>query len=159
MSIDPIAAIHEGGHAVVAACAGYDIREVVLHPIGSRPDEAGHCLLQSDWEAELRADPIGFLVYLFSGGSAEKRGCGSTSARGAQDVETAAFIAAEIIHDGADANSARVQGTLRAAAAIADSRMAIPGTWRAVQRVADALRRRRRLTGRDVQLLLREAQR
>jgi hypothetical protein len=57
-AIDPIAALHESGHAVVAACAGYGIREVVLHPIGSRPDEAGHCLLQSDWEAELRADSM-----------------------------------------------------------------------------------------------------
>jgi hypothetical protein len=95
------------------------------------------------------------LVYACSGSSAEQRLCGHTSARNARDVEIAT-AAAVVFHDGADAHSAKVRGTLCAAQAIADSRMLMPGTWRAVQRVADALRRRRRLTGRDVQLLLRE---
>ena len=123
---------------------------------GARADEAGHCLLGDDWEAELRADPFPFLVQLLSGISAEKRAYGAASARGAQDVETAEAIASEVIHGGADVQSAKVQATLRAAMVIADSRMQIPDTWRAVQRVAAALRRRHRLSGRDVQLLLRE---
>jgi hypothetical protein len=149
--------LHEAAHAVIACCAGFDIREVVLHPTETRAAEGGRCVLW-DQTAEFYRDPFGFLVYACSGSSAEQRLYGHTSARNARDVEIAT-AAAVVIHDGADANSARVQGALRAAAAIADARMQTGAIWESVQRVADALRRRRRLTGRDVQLLLREAQR
>ena len=154
--VDPIAAYHEAAHAVLASGTGFDIREVVLHPIGVRADEAGHCALLA-WEDEMRNHPVEFLVQLLGGAAAEQRLCGYKSARCVQDLETAVDIAAEIIHDGADAGSARVQATLRAAAAIADARMYTASVWAAVERIARALSVKRRLAGRDVQLLLREA--
>ena len=68
-------------------------------------------------------------------------------------------VRVEIIHGGADATGAKVQARLRACAAVTDATMWYPAMWESVHRVAGALRQRRRLSGRHVQILLREGRR
>ena len=119
---DPVAAYHEAGHCIAGLHRGFWIRSLTLSP--GDPHKAGCCELPASWEEDyLTADPIGFLVYTFAGGAAEKRLTGQTSARDAQDRETASAIASIIVHDGADAQDPRVQATLRTCAVLADALM------------------------------------
>ena len=143
-----VVSVHEAGHAVVAAVAGMEIREVVLHRAGSHQNEAGHCELR-DVISECDADLSRFLIYVFSGASAERHAFGHSSVRDAGDREYARKVATLALED-PDPASARVTELLQSAELIADARMNNAVIWKWVERVADALRKRRRLTHRDV---------
>jgi hypothetical protein len=60
------------------------------------------------------------------------------------------------MHDHKPANDPAILATLRSAEALADALMEDPIVWHSVERVAKALKRRRRLSGRDVQIIREE---
>ena len=152
-----IVSVHESGHAVAAAVAGMEIREVVLHRAGSHQDEAGRCELR-DIISECDADLSRFLIYVFSGAAAERRAFGHSSVRDAGDREYARKLARLALEE-VDPASPRVAELLQNAELIADARMNDRVVWKWVERVADALRKRRRLSHRDIhELRPREAQ-
>lgn len=94
------------------------------------------------------------MVYIFAAGAAEKRASGRPSRGDGQDRVQAAAIAS-YMYDHADASDPRVVAALRGAEILADAMIQNPTTWQAIERVAKALRRRKHLSGRDVQEIIR----
>jgi hypothetical protein len=156
---DRVTAFHEAGHAVAATVFGLDLRLVTVHQPGTRADDtAGSCELSSKL-TELDRDPHRVLTYILAGAAAERRLTGRTSPRDAKDRAGAATVASFILEI-EDEQHPSVRGLVAAAEAQAVALMYCDETvWRAVERVAKDLQRKGRLTGRDVQLCLREARR
>ena len=156
-NVDHIAAIHEAGHAVIAMMSGMDVKHIVVHHIGARQDEAGHIELV-DCSGERDADVPRFLIFNLAGAAAERRATGHYSERDRQDLHDAVNLAAFMLD--AEPDSPRVTASIQAAQALANAYMHDAVIWAWVQRVADALVTKRRLTGRAIhELRPREAQR
>jgi hypothetical protein len=147
---DVLTSIHEAGHAVIASQFGLDVRHVQMHR-----DGGGCCEIRS-WLEEVNNDPIVALVYMFAAGAAEQRLTGRPSVRDAVDRAQALELA-RVMHDHAAAADPRVVAALRAAEALATAAVQNATTWAHIERTARALRRRKQLSGRDVQELRREA--
>lgn len=155
---DRITCVHEAAHACVAIVRGWDVRLVQVHRPGTRADgSAGRCEVAS-WRTEVNTDPVGVLCFLLSGAAAERRLTGRTSPRDAHDREIAALLAASICERD-DPHDPRVRSLLASVETLARALMYDETIWRAVERVAAALQRQGVLSGRDVQLHLREARR
>jgi hypothetical protein len=129
----------------------------VVHPPGAHPAEGGRCHI-IDWRRELNTDPVRCLVYVLAGAASEQRLVGRTSPGDGDDREKAAILASSICEVD-DLQHPRVRGLLASAETAALAMMHNETTWRAIERVAADLQRRGTLTGRDVQVHLREARR
>lgn len=147
-------AIHEAGHGVTATQYGFPVRHVQLHPQARRDGEAGQCLIAS-WLRTVDGDPSRALVYMMSGGAAERRLTGRHARGDASDREMAIHLASLIREKPVD-DPETVKMVARAET-IAFAQMLNPTTWRAIERVAAALVQKHTLSGRDVRLLVREA--
>ena len=152
-AVDPIVALHESAHACIGVMYGFDVKCAVLHAIGARHDEAGRVELHN-WNAERDADPNRFLVYVLSGGAAERRATGHYSPRDAADREYATTMCAVYLNQ--DKTSEAVRKELDLADTLARAMMLNDDLWAWVQRVAKALIRKRRLTGRQIHELRNE---
>ncbi len=157
MKTDHVTAIHESAHSVVACVFGFVVGLVQLHQPGARPNEAGRCELAS-WRQDLNEDPARVLVFVLSGAAGEKRLTGRTSPRDGFDRELAAGIASTIL-ELEDTRHPRVRALVASAEAQARALMCDEIVWRAVERCATALQRSGVLSGRAVQVILREAKR
>lgn len=152
--VEPWTIYHEAGHATVAAQYGFVLRRVVVHP-RRRPDgEAGLTELMSFTDA-IDADAFRTLVYVAAGGAAERRFSGRSDCGDVRDREQATAIAT-IIHETKQLDHPDIATTVALAETIARALMLDPVTWAAVEAVAKALEQKRRLSGREVQLITRE---
>jgi hypothetical protein len=147
-------AYHEAGHSVAAAQFNFPLRRVVVHQRRTPEGEAGACELVNIADA-IDADAFRAVVYTMAGASAEKRFTGRSDAGDLRDREQAAAIA-RIIHEHKPADHPDIAGTVARAEVIARALMLSPATWRAVEAVAGELERKRSLTGRDIQLIVRK---
>ena len=147
MNDDHLVAIHEAGHAVIAATSGMDVRQVVLHRAGSRQDERGRCEL-FEFGAERDADMPRYIRYCLAGAAAEKRATGNYSERDRNDVRQAHTLTYVMLN--VESDSPRVKAHFDSEQTIVDALMWDDTIWKWVQRVADALVKKRRLTGRDI---------
>lgn len=145
---------HEGGHCAIAVQYGYSIRRVVVHPRRTPTGEAGLTELHS-FENAIDADPARALVYVLAGGAAERRLTGRKDCGDLRDREQAIAIAS-IIHEKKPLDHADIAATVARAELIARALMLDPTVWRAVEAVAKALERQRRLSGREVLRLVRQ---
>jgi hypothetical protein len=143
---DDLVSLHEAAHAVVGQAAGMDVKELTLHR-GSRLGERGSCSLWN-YGAERDRDPVRFLVFLLAGASAEQKACGHYTPRDAGDREQAINFAAAVLEE--EPSSPRVRAMVERAQRIADTRLENDVIWEWVQRVAQRLVKRRRLSGRDI---------
>jgi hypothetical protein len=147
---DYICAIHESAHAVVAAMGGADVKCIVLHQgsvRGARGLERGRCEL-CDATTERDADMPRFIRYLLAGSAAEKRATGRYSERDRDDVSHAHTLTWAMLD--LEPDDARVKAHFNSEQTIVDAWMWDDTIWGWVTRVADALVKKRRLTGRDV---------
>jgi ATP-dependent Zn protease len=151
MTDEHLTALHESAHAVIAVMTGMDVSCVVLHAAGSSQTEAGRCELH-DWAAERDADVERFLAFMLAGRGAEYRAVGRHGERGAGDWKQAVALAAVALKT--ESESPHVAELLAVAQVHIDAVMADAAVWGWIQRTARALVTRRRLSGRDVQLLL-----
>jgi hypothetical protein len=147
---DYLVALHESAHAVIAGMAGVDVKSVVLHrgsQRGEREWERGRVEL-FDATAERDADAPRYIRFLLAGAAAEKRHTGSYSERDRDDVSHARTLTWAMLN--AEPDSPRVKAHFDSEQAIVNAWMWDDTIWQWVTRVADALVRRRHLTGRDV---------
>jgi hypothetical protein len=150
---DEVAAVHEGGHSLAAWKAGFSIGTVQLCESGPA---AGLCVVRS-WRTEIDVDPINALIYVAAGPAAETRLTGRPSVGDASDralIETLAAAITEL-----PAEHARVRALIERTALIAKAMMLDSKNWSIVTRIAKELERKRVLTGRDIEGLIRGSMR
>jgi len=143
------AAYHEAGHATMASLYAFSVKHVVVREPGSRHDTAGACEVD-DHLSEMDDRPFRYLVYLAAGMAAEQRGTGRLIPDGDRVDRAQASALASVMFD-CEPTDPRVSETVARAARVARALIAANWTW--TKNIADALVRRRRLTGADVHAL------
>lgn len=154
-SDDPLrlTAYHEAGHAVMAQLCGQRITEVEI--IGDAEHSGSVRSLRIHEEQESDVDPSiptapteRLLLCLVAGMVAEAMVSGHRSwDEGCKDLDTAVRLAMQVVGD-----CERVLPFLELAREHTESLLRI--NWPAVERLADALMERRRMTGEEVRRLL-----
>jgi hypothetical protein len=146
-SAEYLTALHESAHGVIAQMSGMAVKCIVLHRSGAREDEAGRCELFAT-SAERDADIPRYLRYCLAGAAAERRHVGKYSERDRDDVSHAYTLTCAMLN--VEPDSPRAKTHFNSEQAIVDAWMWDENVWRWVTSVANALVKKRRLTGRDI---------
>ena len=153
MTSDRVAAIHEAAHATAALMAGLDVRQIRLHrgsytgPDGQR----GYCELAEGAE-EYQTNPSGYMEFYLAGFAADSRlGVPHAAERARGDFQQARRLAITALKVRPD--DPRIQSHITSVAVLLAARMSDPALWGWIERVAAALIKQRRLSGREIQEL------